>query len=652
MEAAMLLSVRQESQTCDEAYNLFAGYEYLTAGDFSISPAHPPLSRDVGALPLLALRPIVPPMPNGEAGDFRGGRVFVYANRAEQILFDTRAAMTVFPLLMALLIFLAAREMFGPEAAMVALALAAFEPNFLAHGPLLTNDVALATCLFAAAYAFWRYVQKPGPWRLGVCGIACGLTLVSKHSGLILFPILLLLALVELATAPAARATTTANGLPPATSQPAQRRALRLAMALAVIAAISFAVLWSFYDLRYADQPTGPGVAPMLASVGSIAHSRLMAFSIAHAARFHLLPQAFLEGLVFLLATESRPTCLLGTRYLHGVWFYFPTVLAIKCTLGFLLLLALALFARLARSRESRREALWMLVPAAVFLAATVTSNLNIGVRHVLPIFPFLIVWAAAGAWKLAKSSRAALVAVSALVLLHVASSLRAYPDYLPYSNELWGGPSQTYRVLTDSNVDWGQSLPAVKRYLAVSSSEPCWMAYFGTVDPAYFGIPCSQMPVETAIIWGRPLREIPPTIEGTVLVSATEMSGQFWGPDNLNPYEQFRLARPTENLGGSILVYHGKFEVPLASALSRVTPALALSDRGEFDSALAELHAAEALAPQSVDVQFALGRVFKAAGRADDARQAFQNALRLATTIHPESQPDWIPIIRSELAK
>ncbi len=642
MEAAMLLSVRQESQTCDEAYNLFAGYEYLTAGDFSISPAYPPLTREVGALPLLALRPIVSPMPNGEAGDFRGGRVFVYANRAEQMLFDTRAAMTVFPLLMALLIFLAAREMFGPGPAMLALLLAAFEPNFLAHGPLLTNDVGLATCLFAAAYAFWRYVRKPGLWRLGICGIACGLTLVSKHSGLILFPILVLLAVVELATAPAA----------PSDLQPAQPRALQLAVALAVMAAISFVVLWSFYGLRYADQPKGAGFAPLLASVGSIAHSPLMAFSIAHAARFHLLPQAFLEGLVFFLATESRPTYLLGTRYLHGVWFYFPTVLVIKCTLGFLLLLALAPFARLVRSRESRREALWMLVPAAIYLAASMTSNLNIGVRHVLPIFPFLVVWAAAGAWKLAKSSRPALVAVAALLLLHVASSLRAYPDYLPYSNELWGGPSQTYRLLTDSNVDWGQSLPAVKRYLAGHSSEPCWMAYFGSVDPAYFGIPCGLMPVETAIIWGHSLGEVPPTIEGTVLVSATEMSGQSWGPDDLNPYEQFRLARPSENLGGSILVYHGKFDVPLASALSRIYVAMALSGRGEFNSALAELHAAENLAPQSVDVQFALGRVFKAAGRAEDSRQAFENALRLATTVHPESQLDWIPLIRSELAK
>jgi len=195
MEAAMLLAVRQESQTSDEAYSLLAGYLHLTAGDFSLCPGYPPLIKDVGALPFLNLRPRVPPMTNAEASDFRGGRIFLYANRADRLLFAARTAMTVFPLLLALIVFLATNEMFGLGPAFVALALIVFEPNVLAHGPLVTNDVALAACLFAAVYAFWRYVVHPSLFRLVVCGIAGGLTLATKHSGIILFPILFLLAL-------------------------------------------------------------------------------------------------------------------------------------------------------------------------------------------------------------------------------------------------------------------------------------------------------------------------------------------------------------------------------------------------------------------------------------------------------------------------
>jgi tetratricopeptide (TPR) repeat protein len=265
-------------------------------------------------------------------------------------------------------------------------------------------------------------------------------------------------------------------------------------------------------------------------------------------------------------------------------------------------------------------------------------------------VYPFLIVLAAAGAWSLATKRRAWAVIVGSFVLIHAVSSLRAFPNYLPYSNELWGGPSRTYRVLTDSNVDWGQGLPAAKRYLATHSATPCWMAYFGSVDPAYYDLPCKLLPVHTAVIWERQLDEIPPVVEGTVLLSATELSGQLWGPGEINPYQQFRNLAPVDCVAGSILVYRGSYRVPLASALSMLETVVGLAKRGEFDAALAKTLAAEALAPHSVDVQFVKGRVLRALGRNAEAQQAFENALRFALTIHPEAQSFWIPVIEKEM--
>jgi hypothetical protein len=642
MELVMLLSVRQESQTCDEAYSLFAGYRHLTAGDFSVCPAYPPLTKDVGALPLLAFRPQVPPMTGVEASDFQGGRIFLYANPAEQMLFAARAAMTVFPLLLALIVFLAAQEMFGAAPALIALALIAFEPNVLAHGPLMTNDVALAGCLFTAVYAFWRYVVSPRVWRLVAAGIAAGFTLAAKHSGLILFLILFLLALLELLSPEHA-------GQEGAAPSNRRRRAARLLLVLMAGAAISITVLWGFYRFRYAPVAGAPALslAPLLGAI----RSRGAAAVIVLAAQYHLLPESYLAGLGFFYANDTRPSYLLGMQYAHGVWFYFPTVFVIKSTLGFLLLLAIALFA-LIRAREERRRIFWMLIPAAVFLAASMTSNLNIGVRHILPIYSFLSVLVGAGAWMLAKKHRAWAFAMGVLVLLHAASSMRAFPNFISYSNELWGGPSETYRVLTDSNVDWGQGLPAVKRYLATHAATPCWLAYFGSVDPAYFKLPCKLLPVSSAVIWERQLDEIPPVIQGTVLVSTTEMCGQIRGPGELNPYEQFRKVPPAACLAGSILVFEGSFQVPLASALSRLGNIIALANHGQYDAALAEASTAEALAPQSVNVQFVLGQVLKAAGRREESRQTLETALRLAQTIHPEAQTSWIPVIEAELAK
>ena len=666
MEAAMLLSVHQESQTTDEAYNLFAGYSHLTAGDYSICPAYPPLAKDVCALPLLAFHPQIPPMTEADTSSFLSGRIFLYSNRVDPMLFAARAAMTIFPLLLAMLVFLAAWEMFGVGQAFIALALIVFEPSILAHGPLATNDLALACCLFAAAYAFWRYAVNPSVGRLAVAGIAAGFTLASKHSGLILFPILFLLAVVAwLTPGGAARANESGQErtnekdeavideppkeaivIPPPNPG---RRALRLLLALAVVTALSIATLWSFYNFRYNPTPGIP--APSLAASLKNVRSRRAATAIDLAARAHLLPEAYLAGLAYFYSTNTRPTYLLGVRYLHGVWFYFPTVLAIKLTLGFLLLLALAPFG-LLRAPEGRREQVWMLVPAAVFLTASMTSNLNIGVRHILPVYPFLSVLAAAGAWRLAKAQRAAAIVVGSLLVLHAASSLRAYPNYIPYSNELWGGPSRTYEVLTDSNADWGQGLPAAKHYLETHAATPCWLAYFGSADPGHFELPCTLLTSSTARVWGRTIAETPPVLQGTVLVSATEVAGQLWGPEELNPYGAFRTKRPVAILAGSILVYQGSFEVPLASALSMLRKVVELSNHGEFEAALAKAHTAEALAPQCVDVQYVRGLALRAAGREDESRQALEKALHLAVTIHPEAQEFWVPILAAELSR
>ena len=346
MEAAMLLSARQESQTSDEAESLLPGYLQLTTGDFSIRPGYPPLSEEVGALPLLVLRPHIPPMTDVEASDYRGGRIFLYANRADLLLFAARTAMTVFPLLLALFVFLAAWEMFGPGSAFIALAIVVFEPNILAHGPLVTNDVALACCLFATVYAFWRYAAKPSAWRLLVCGVAAGLALAAKHSALILFPILMLLAAAALL----------GKGLiskspesPAGPKSPSLRQSAgRMSLALVVVAAISIGTLWSLYGFRYRASPAGSPRSPALAvSLGAV-RGRLAAHTIALAARGHLLPEAYLEGLAFFRATDTRPTYLFGKLYWHGVWFYFPAAMVIKSTLGFLLLLALAPLARLS----------------------------------------------------------------------------------------------------------------------------------------------------------------------------------------------------------------------------------------------------------------------------------------------------------------
>jgi dolichyl-phosphate-mannose--protein O-mannosyl transferase len=197
----MFLSARLESQTFDEPAHLYAGYSYWLHSDFGINPEHPPLVKLVASLPLLISRPKCPPPPSiffRPASSSGGKALMSYSgSNAQTMLAHARIAVSVFVFLLALLVLFAAREMFGDGAALLALVLFVFDPMIVANGPLITTDIGLTCCLFAAVYALYRYGKRPSLLRLSLCALAAGLSLAAKHSAILLFPILLLLCTME-----------------------------------------------------------------------------------------------------------------------------------------------------------------------------------------------------------------------------------------------------------------------------------------------------------------------------------------------------------------------------------------------------------------------------------------------------------------------
>ena len=184
----LALSARRESQTWDEACHIFAGYNYWKNADFGDNPEHPPLVKLLATLPLLRLPLNVPPHPGvfSKEEDFLTATQFVYSNDAEMILFRTRMAAALLTLLLGLLVFAAAKEMFGLIPAFLALALLVFEPNILAHGAVVTTDVGFSCFLLATVYAFYRYVKKTGAGRLALTRLAAGFGLATKHSAILI----------------------------------------------------------------------------------------------------------------------------------------------------------------------------------------------------------------------------------------------------------------------------------------------------------------------------------------------------------------------------------------------------------------------------------------------------------------------------------
>lgn len=653
MIAELGLSVRQQSQTWNEAYHLLAGYRYLQAQDYGVNSEHPPLVKLLAALPLIPLQLNVPHVPQGTSKreGYTAARKFLYSNDADALLLRARLAAGILALTLALLVFEAARRMFGVGAAFLAMGLVVFEPNLLGHGALVTTDVGMTCCLFASVYAFYRYLNQPSAMKLVECGCIAGLTLAAKHSGVLVFPILALLALTEVVFA--FRSEAGPSGQSGKRLRVALRHGLGLARKLAIITLIAFAVLWAFYGFRFAARSAGLKMTlPLAEYISGVdapgIQDPVLSRLILGLHRARLLPESYLYGFsdVLMVSEGHRPAFLFGRLYPRGQWFYFPAVFIIKSTLGLLLLLVLVPFARRFLRAEKLREVLFMLLPVGLYVATSLTSKLNVGIRHLLLVYPFLAVLVAGAACYLAKQHRRWAYAVAVLVGFHIFSSLRSSPDYLAYSNEIWGGPAGTYRVLTDSNADGGQGLIAAERYLEKENIRDCWLAYFGSADPSYYNLPCKLLPDRFSYWWGDPADATPASVQGTLLIGATQPAGVYWGPGDMNPYAQFMELKPARVLAGSILVFRGRFDLPAASAWSRLDRAWRLDLTSQMDEAIAEANTAVKLAPRMVYTHYTLGYLLAMVNQRAEALEEYETALHLARTDHPEYQWYWVPFL------
>src|SRR4030095_11915787 len=335
----LLLSIRQESQTWDEANHIYAGYRSWTDADFGLNPEHPPMVKLLATIPLLSSPLMTPKLQDRffKEDAFLGGKQFLYQNNADEILLRTRMAAATLTLLLALIVFLGTKDIFGTGAAFIALTLLVFDPNLLAHGALVTTDAALSCFMFASVYAFYRYVKAPSVWRLSVVGIATGFALAAKHTGLLVLPILLLLSIYEVIR--------NWNKVEPQTTKGLGRQVLKLAGSMIVITVLAVAILWAFYGFRYVARPTGLQLNPPLSAyVHDLKPHEI--WLVSTMARFHVLPESYLYGLADVRLTANFYTSyVLGKVYAHGVWFYFPIAFLIKSTIGFMALLLLSVAA-------------------------------------------------------------------------------------------------------------------------------------------------------------------------------------------------------------------------------------------------------------------------------------------------------------------
>jgi len=631
--------VHGESLTFDEGDHIFAGYMMWHTGDYGLNPEHPPLVKLVATLPLLQEQLWVPPLQHrmfkGEA--YRDGRDFLERNDDpnHHLLFRMRLAAGVFAVGLSVMVFLMGSQLFGQAAGLLALLLVVFEPNTLANSDLVTTDMGVACLFLATIYCFYRYARQPSVARLSLTGLAAGLALSAKHSGILLAPMLLGLILVEIACAERTRR---------------KQMAAKLFGGFVAMVVLAVVVLWAFYGFRYAARPPGLAMNPTLSEYAAPL-TGVNSWVIGHLANWRLLPESYLMGLTDIhYAAQQYPIFLLGHDYPHGVWWYFPVALSIKTTLGLIGLLVLAAISLNSRRLKLGREVAYLIVPGAIYLTVAILSGMNIGTRHVLFLYPLAALLTAAGLTALAQSSRRWIWIGGALVACHIISAMAVFPAEMAYGNEAWGGTANTHKYLSDSSVDWAQQLPHVKQWVDAHPGEECWFAYsaYPELRPQAYGINCHLLP--TAHTGWEILPDVPEIIHGNLLLSADDLEACDWPSDQLNVFERFRWMPMAEQIDHSVFVYRGDLNVHEAAALAAIQKSAILLREHKRTEALIAAKNAVAWQPENLLAQTALGDALTALGDKNSARAAYALALAAAHRLEADAQPLYVPDLQQKL--
>lgn len=495
--------------TADETAHLTGGYSYWKFSDYRLQPENGNLPQRWAALPLLPAQPRLEPAEQRDAWSRSNVWLvsqhffFGSGNPIEYLLLLARTSMLTWSVATALLVFAWSRRLWGDAAGLGSLALYAFSPTLLAHAPLVTSDVCAAFWLLASAGAWWHVSRRIDARWLTVSLLAAGGAAVAKFSCVLLLPVAGVLLLWRvLAAAPLEVALI---GASPRTisSRPGKLGVLAVLGVAHLLAA--WFVIWACFGFRFSA--FADGLPPAL-KFFSDWNSTIPATGLGHvfftqARQLHLLPEAYLQGFAFVLwAAQERGAFLAGEFSTRGWWWFFPYAFLVKSTLAELaavvgltgLAVARALRGGAAALARATTRVAPLLVLGAIYAAASLTSHLNIGQRHILPLYPILFILAGALAGPAVSSWRRLIAPGLAAVAIVTALAVR--PDYLAYFNPLAGGPAQGWRHLVDSSLDWGQNLPRLADWLREHRrpGEPAFVSVFGSDDIAYHGIVAEEL--------------------------------------------------------------------------------------------------------------------------------------------------------------
>jgi len=529
-------SARNFGPAFDEITHLPSGYSYLKTGEINLNPQHPPLIKMIAALPLFFLDLKFdfddPNLTGHEMNEWQFGRNFLSSNGIDNLIFWGRLPIMLLSVLLGWYIFKWGREMFGYKAGFIGLFIYAFMPNIIAHSQFITMDLGVAAFSFIALYYLWKLTKDPSRKNIILSGLTLGLALGSKFSAVLLLPTSLFLIIVYIHKKHQRSSW--------------QFKSLLSFKILLPIWILSFLVIWGLY-------------------------------------LFPKDPLFYWQGVNTVYADRNPDHFFyLNGNFNHdGWWYYFLWAFIIKTPVPFLIALGLSFFYR-KNIKLNSLKSYFLFLPVFLFLAVTSWKGHNIGVRYILPVYPFLILfvsgWISGIIWnnkderskqfehseaidmekspvnsngfKNGRSFRVWILSFLFLILAgwYSYSTLSIYPDYLAYFNELVGGSKNGYKYLDDSNIEWGHDLKRLAEYQD-KNPESKVLLWANSSVYQYYGVK-NVVSLNDKNQWLNPEGEYVVSIH---VVARTKLLEQVYGDNSFNWAERYK---PIGKIGQSFFIY------------------------------------------------------------------------------------------------
>ncbi len=555
MAAWMVYEAKMESATMDEAAHIPAGYSYILKKDMRLNPEHPPLVKDLAGLSLIALGKNInfpdhlPSWKENINDQWSFGFDFLYrsGNDADKIVFLSRLPAIFLTILLGILIYLWAKELFGGGWALLPLFLFTFSPNFIGHGKLVTTDIGASLGILSSLYAFNRYIFVKSWKNFWLAAIAIGLGLLLKFSVIVVVPVICLITILRAI----------------------QEKDIKWILRIIGIGIVALFIIWLIYFWHiwnYPQERQFRDAKFILASYGIVPLKNLD-FWLINQPFFRPLGQYFLGLLMNMQrAAGGHTTYFMGEVSAAGWKHYFPTVYHLKEPIPTLLLIYAGLIFGILgwwKSRGINLTILGMLVFVIFYWILSILSPLNIGVRHIFPTLPIIYILTTAPisrflcftkviSFNLKDELKRACswILFGIMILWIIIENFLWAPWHLAYFNEIAGGPPNAYRYVVDSNLDWGQSLKELRDFVVENNIPKIKVDYFGGGDAKYYLGDLFE-----------PLDRNAGPQKGWLAISVTFLQGERGepAPGFDQPYGRYRWLNqyePVAKIGYSIFVY------------------------------------------------------------------------------------------------